>query len=43
MFEYVLFNFSLFGTIREISRLDGFLRFLDYILVKKMKLFIFQK
>ena len=41
MFEYVSFSFSPFGTIREI-RLDGFLRFLDYFLFKKMELFFFQ-
>ena len=43
MFEYISFSFSLFGRIREISRLDGFLRFLNYFSVKKMKLFFFQK
>ena len=39
IFEYVSFSFSPFGTVCEISGLDEFLRFLDYFLVKKMKLF----
>ena len=43
MFEYVSFSFSPFGTIREIRRLVGFKRFLDYFSVKMMKLFFFQK
>ena len=43
MFEYVSFSFSPFGTIREICRLVGLERFLDYFLVKMMKLFFFQK
>ena len=43
MFEYVSFSFSPFGTTREIRRLDGFQRFLDYFSVKMMKLFFFQK
>ena len=43
MFEYVSFSFLLFGTIREILRLDGFPGFLDCFSVKMMKLFFFQK
>ena len=43
MFEYVSFSFSPFGTIREIRRVDGLQRFLDYFTVKMMKLFFFQK
>ena len=43
MFEYVSFSFLLFGTIREIRRLDGFPGFLDCFSVKMMKLFFFQK
>ena len=43
MFEYVSFSFSPFGTIREVRRLVGFKRFLDYFSVKMMKLFFFQK
>ena len=43
MFENVSFSFSPFGTIREIRRLDGFPRFLDYFSVKMMKLLFFQK
>ena len=37
--EYVSFSFSPFETVREISRLDGFLRFVDYFSAKKMELF----
>ena len=36
---YVLFSFSLFGTIPETSGFDGFLRFLDYFSAKKIDLF----
>ena len=43
MFEYVSFSFSPFGTIREIRRVDGLQRFLDYFTVKMMKLFFFRK
>ena len=43
MFEYVSFSFSPFGTIREIRKLVGFKRFLNYFSVKMMKLFFFQK
>ena len=39
MFENVSFSFSPFGTIREIRRLDGFPRFLDYFSAKRIKLF----
>ena len=39
MFEYVSFSFSPFETVREIRRLDGFLRFVDYFSAKKMELF----
>ena len=39
IFEYVLFSFSPFGTILEISGFDGFLSFLDYFSAKKMEFF----
>ena len=42
-FEDVSFSFFPFGTILEISGLDGFLRFLDSFSAKKMGLFFFQK
>ena len=38
-FEYVSFSFSSFRTVCETSGLDGFVRFLDYFLAKKMELF----
>ena len=38
MFEYVLFSFSPLGTLRDIRRLDGLQRFLDYFSVKIMKI-----
>ena len=41
MFEYVSFSFSPFLSIREIRRLDGFQRFVDYFTVKMMKLLFF--
>ena len=43
MFEYVPFSFSPLERIREIHRLDGFQRFLDYFSFKNMKLFFFRK
>ena len=43
MFEYVSLSFSPFGTIREIRRVDGLQRFLDYFSIKMMKLFFFWK
>ena len=42
MFQYVSFSFYPFGTIHEINRLDGILKFLDYFLVKKMRPLFFK-